>query len=81
MFATVIAFPASLYCFTDLILHNRFLQAPQQGLCVVEEKAHILGTKLIQRTAKSTDFVPLGFSIVKSRLDKMLTSMVGPVLF
>jgi hypothetical protein len=35
LFATVIAFPASIKCFTDLILHNRFLQAPQQGLCVV----------------------------------------------
>jgi hypothetical protein len=70
VFATAIAFPASIYCFTDLILHNRFLQAPQQGLCVAEEKAHILGTKLIRRTAKSTDIAPLGFSIVKSRLDK-----------
>lgn len=70
LFGTAFAFPASLYCFTDLILHNRFLQAPQQGLCVVEEKAHILGTQLIRRTAKSTDIAPLGFSIVKGRLDK-----------
>ena len=70
VFATAIAFPASLYCFTDLILHNRFLQASQQGLCVVEEKAHILGTKLIRPTAKSTEIAPLGFSIVKRRLDK-----------
>ena len=70
LFGTAIAFPASLYCFTDLILHNRFLQAPQQGLCFVEEKAQILGTKLVRRTAKSTDIAPLGFSIDKRRLDK-----------
>ena len=70
LFGTAIAFPASLYCFTDLILHNRVLQVPQQGLCVVEEKAQILGIELVLRTAKSTDITPLGFSIVRRRLDK-----------
>jgi hypothetical protein len=70
LFATAIAFPASLHCFTDLILHNRFLQPPQQGLCVVEKKAQILRTKRVRRTAKSTDIAPPGFSIVKRRLDK-----------
>jgi hypothetical protein len=70
LFGTAIAFPASLYCFTDLTLHNRFLQEPQHGLCVVEEKAQILGTGLVRRTAKSTDIAPLGFSIVKRCLDK-----------
>jgi hypothetical protein len=38
--------------------------------CVVEEKAQILGTKLVRRTAKSTDIAPLGLSIVKRCLDK-----------
>jgi len=61
LFGTAIAFSASLYCFTDLILHNRFLQAPQQGVCVVEEKAQILGIKLVRRAAKSTDVAPLDF--------------------
>jgi len=70
LFATVIAFPSSLQSFTDLILHNHFLQAPQQGLCVLEKKAQILGTEFVRRTAKSTDIAPLGFSIVKRRLDK-----------
>jgi hypothetical protein len=70
LLGTAIAFPTSLYCFTNLILHNRFLQAPQQGLCVVEEKAQILGTKRVRRAANSTDIAPLGFSIVKRRLDK-----------
>ena len=40
----------------------------QQSL--VEEKAQILGPKLVRRTAKYTDIAPLGFSIVKRRLDK-----------
>jgi len=70
LFGKAIAFPTILYCFTDLILHNRFLQPPQQGLCVVEEKAQILGTKLVRRTVKSTDIAPFGFSIFKRRLDK-----------
>ena|GEM_PF-6780271 len=80
LFATAIAFPASLHCFTDLILHNRFPQAPQQGLCVFEEKAQILGNKLARRTAKSTDLAPLRFSIVKRRLDKNAYIHRGPRL-
>jgi acyl-CoA reductase-like NAD-dependent aldehyde dehydrogenase len=81
LLGTAIAFPASLYGFTDLILHNRFLQAPQQGLCVVEEKTHILGRKLVRRTAKSTDIAPLVSPASKAVSTKMLASMVDPTLF
>jgi hypothetical protein len=81
LFGTAIVFPANLYCCTDLILRSRFLQVPQQGLCVAEEKAQILVAEPVRRAAKSTDIASLGFSIVERRLDKMLTSMVRPALF
>ena len=81
LFATAIAFSASLHCFTDLILHNRFLQAPQQALCVFEEKAQIFGAKLVWRTATSTDIAPPGLSFVKRRLDKNAYIHGGSRLF
>lgn len=55
-------------------MYNRSLQDPQQGLCVVEEKAQILGTKLVcHATNKMRPFL-----IVAAFTDRLTGRLRGP---
>jgi hypothetical protein len=61
-------------------MQDRFLQSPQQMLCLVEKQTKVHKSQLVWRTAEPTYIAPPSFAIVKRRSDKNAYIHDGPRL-